>query len=244
MSDTQAVKKNDQKNALSDLLINIVAPSLILMKLSSEDRLGPTSAFAIAVSLPLLYGLFDWFKKKKLNLFAGLGLVNVALTGGLGMLKVEGIWFAAKEALVPFILGCAVLASLKTRFPLVRTMLLNESVINLPLVQTKLRESNSEEAFEKLMTKATLLLSASFFLSSILNFALARFILQSPSGTPEFNAELGKMTALSFPVIAVPSLVVSGIAIWRLLAGLKALTGLDFESLFHAQAGKSERNQD
>jgi L-amino acid N-acyltransferase YncA len=76
-------------------------------------------------------------------------------------------------------------------------------------------------------------LAASFLLSSILNFFLAVFILKSPPGTAEFNAELGKMTALSYPVIVIPSMVVLGLALWKLLSGIKALTGLQLEEIFN-----------
>jgi hypothetical protein len=41
-----------------------------------------------------------------------------------------------------------------------------------------------------------------------LNFGLARYLPRSTPGTPEFNAELGKMNGLSLPVIMLPTMVV------------------------------------
>ncbi len=233
-------QKKQNSQLLKDLLINIALPSVILMKFSGEDHLGPVTGLLVALAFPLLYGLYELASNKKFNLFSVLGVVNVALTGGLGLMKVEGIWFAVKEASVPLILGCAVLLSLKTKHPLVRTLLLNESVINLPLVTQSLSEKGKTEEFEKLMSQSTVLLSISFFLSAVLNFALAEILLQSPTGTPAFNEELGKMTALSFPVIAVPCMIVTALALWRLLSGIRRLTGLDFDQIFHAQEKKKE----
>ena len=83
-------------------------------------------------------------------------------------------------------------------------------------------------------------LAASFLLSAVLNFGLARYLLKSPSGTPEFNAELGKMNLLSWPVIVLPSMAMTMYALWKLLRGIEALTGLDFESIFHAKASKNQ----
>ena len=74
-------------------------------------------------------------------------------------------------------------------------------------------------------------------MSSALNYILARIILVSPPGTTEFNAELGRMTALSYPVIALPSMVVLMIAIWFVFSQIKRLTG---ESLEHFLVDQSK----
>ncbi|HTO02294.1 MAG TPA: MFS transporter, partial [Opitutus sp.] len=71
-----------------------------------------------------------------------------------------------------------------------------------------------------------------------LNFALARYLLKSPGGTAEFNAELAKMHLLSWPVIVLPSMVMTMFALWRLLSGLKNLTGLTMDEIFRAPPPK------
>ena len=218
-----------------NLLITIAAPSLILMKLSDPERLGPLVALVVALAFPLGYGLWEVVKSGRPSFTAGLGLVNVILTGGLGLMKVEGIWFAVKEATVPLIFGAGILASMKSRTPLVRTLLLNERVVNVPLIQERLGAAGKMAEFERLMASSTVVLACSFFMSSALNFILARVLLVSPTGTPEFNDELGRMTALSFPVIALPSLVVTAFALWRLFKGISRLTGLTIEQIMHEQ---------
>lgn len=218
---------------LRDLILNIGIPSLILMKLSDADRLGPVYALVLALAFPLSYGLWDLLKAKKVNFFAAIGLLNVGLTGGLGLMKAEGIWFAIKEAAVPLVFGIGVLGSLKTKTPLVRSLLFNEKVVNVPVVQERLHAHQAQGHFERLMTQSTVLLAASFFLSAVLNFTLAQVLLKSPTGTPEFNKELGQMTSLSFPVIALPCMLVTAFALWWLMRGIKNLTGLGFEEIFH-----------
>jgi hypothetical protein len=190
-------------------------------------------ALCVALSFPIGFGIWEVIKSGKPSFFAVLGLVNVALTGGLGLLEMDAFWFAVKEAVVPGVLGFGVLASLWTRVPIVRSLLVNEHVVNVPLVYERLESSGQHGAFEKLVANSSVFLSCSFFLSSLLNFLLARHILVSPAGTPQFNDELGRMTALSFPVIAVPSMVVTAAALWYLFGGIKRLTGLDWEHIFH-----------
>lgn len=231
-----ASTKPSNTSAFTNIIVNIAIPSVVLMKLSAPERLGPVYALLLALCFPLSFGLWELVRSGRPSFFAALGLVNVMLTGGLGLLKMDGFWFAVKEAAVPLVLGAGVLVSLKTKSPIVRSILLNEHVINVPLVRERLEQAGRNEAFEKLMVSSTVLLAFSFFLSSVLNFGLARYLLVSPAGTPEFNDQLGRMTALSFPVIAVPSLIVTGLVIWRLFAGIKGLTGLGMDEIFHDQA--------
>ena len=50
-------------------------------------------------------GLWDLKKKGKVNPISVLGLANVGLTGTLGYVQAEGIWFAVKEAGIPLLIG-------------------------------------------------------------------------------------------------------------------------------------------
>ena len=71
--------------------------------------------------------------------------------------------------------------------------------------------------------------------SSDLNYALAKILLTSPPGTPEYSAELGKMTGLSFPVIALPCTIVMLGALFYLVKQIEKLTALNFEDIFRVR---------
>jgi len=77
------------------------------------------------------------------------------------------------------------------------------------------------------------MVAGSFFLSSVLNYILAKIILVSAPGSVAFTEELGKMTALSFPVIALPSTIVLMSALFYLLHHIKKLTHLEAEDIFN-----------
>jgi hypothetical protein len=224
-------KKHPTQNPLFNILANIVFPAVILNKFSTPDRLGPVVGLIVALSLPVLYGAWEFIGTKNHNFISIIGFVSILLTGGLGLLQVDGIWFAAKEAAVPGLIAIATLGSLWTQKPFVKLMLYNERVIDVKRVDEALAERHSKKDFDTLMMRTTLVLAASFVLSAVLNFALAVWILKSPAGTPEFNAELGKMTALSYPVIVVPSLAVMMLAVWMLVRGLCGITGLEMEQI-------------
>ena len=221
-----------------DLLVSIVIPSIILMKFSDAVNIGATTALIIALAFPLGWGLFEFFKHRKLNFIALLGLISVFLTGGIGLLKLDPQWLAIKEATIPGMIGIAVLISTHTRYPLIRTLLYNPRLINVDKIRQRLNESDSSHAFETRLQNATYLLSSTFLFSSIMNYVLAKWVVTSPAGSASFNQELGQMTLLSYPVIAIPStLMMMGIFyyLWRTINGL---TGLTLEEIVVTQQSK------
>ncbi len=227
-----------RENLLLNLVCNLALPALVLSRLSKPEYLGPVWGLVFALIFPLGYGIWDFVQRRQTNFISVIGFTSVLLTGGLGLMKVDGIWFAVKEAAVPAIIGGAVLVSMKSRRPLVRQFLLNDQLIDMPRVQDALNERGNEQAFQRLIANATYWLAASFLLSAILNFILARYLLKSPTGTVEFNAELARMTLLSWPVIVVPSTGMMMFALWRLIRGLRQLTGLDFDQIVRAEPAK------
>jgi len=225
--------KPKRESLLLNLVMNIVLPTLILTKLSSDDRLGPTYALLLALSFPLIYGLRDFVINKRFNIFSIIGFISVLLTGGISLLKLDTQYLIIKEAAVPGLIGLICLLSALTQKPLVRFFIYNEDIFNVEKMLGAVKEYNKEVEFEQVLRKATLLISSSFFLSSLLNYILAKWILVSPMGTAAANAEIGKMNALSFPVIALPSTIVMVIAIFYVFHQIKKLTHLNLEDLMH-----------
>lgn len=237
---TQATEERPE-NLWVNLLFNIVVPAVILTTMSKPERLGPVWALIIGCSLPLGYGIYDLIVRRKWNFFSILGLFSILLTGGLGLLGISPFWFAVKEAAIPLTFGLAVLGSLFTPYPLVRTFLYNDKMIDVARVDAELDARNHHGTFDQLLQTSTYLLAGSFFLSAALNFFLARYVIKSPGGTPEFAEELGRMTALSWPVITIPVLVVMVIALWRLIGGIRKLTGLDLDDIMKAPPEKKKK---
>jgi len=229
------------ENLLLNLLCNVAVPALVLIFLSKPARLGPLWGLVVALVFPLGYGLYDLVTRRKWNFLSGFGLFSVAVTGGLGLMQLDGFWFAVKDGTVPAIFGLAVIASLRTSSPLIRTLLFNDQVIDTGKVAGALAARGAGAEFERLMVRATWVLAGAFFFTGALNFTLARMILKSPGGTPEFNAELGKMTAISHTVLIVPTMAVLLGAFWYLLAGVKRLTGLTLDELLREPPKKEPK---
>lgn len=220
-----------KENLLLNLACNVAAPALMLTKGGKWLGLEPKTALLAALSFPLAYGLYDLAKRRNFNFLSALGFASTLASGGLGLLKLEPFWFAVKEAVVPMLIGLTVLASQWSRKPLVRTLLLNEQVIDVARVEAAIAAGGRQAAFLRLLGSSSWLLAASFALSAVLNFVLARLIITAMPDTPLFNEQLGRLTWLSYIVIMVPSMGMMIFALWRLLKGLEALTGLTLDEL-------------
>ena len=256
-SNSQTAKPEKRESMLANLLLNIIIPTLILMKgsesawlttqLQSLDvQMGTTLAalygihgvklaIIVALAFPIIYGILDFKRAQKINMFSALGVFSILLTGGISLLELDPQYIAIKEAAIPGILGLVTVLSLKTKYPLVKTFLYNDKILKISAIEAALDEHQKQPEFERSLNVASWLVASSFFLSSFLNYALAKWIIVSPAGTAAFNEELGKMTALSFPVISVPATIVLMGALFYLFKSIKKLTGLSFEDVLVEQ---------
>lgn len=228
------MKTAAKPNPLIEILVTIIVPAVILMKFSGEKDLGNLRALLLALAFPIGWGLWDGWRRRKVNWLSVLGVVSTLLTGGIGLLKLDAQWLAVKEAAVPLLIGVVILGSAATRSPLIRLMVFNASLFDIERVNKALAERNSTAAFDARLRTGTVLLAGTFFFSAVANYVLARYIVNSPAGSEAFNQELGRLTLLSYPIIAVPSmLMMMGLMYW-LARGAKTLTGLDIGDLLYA----------
>lgn len=222
-----------QTGMFSQLLFNIIIPVVVLTRLSGEDSLGPTLGIIVALAFPVGFGLWERSRTGKFNFISGLGIVSVLLTGGISLLELDAKYIAIKEALIPGIIGIAIVVSQYTKYPLLKTMMFNDNIMDIKKIESALEQAGNTEKLSKVQVVASNILAASFFLSSVLNYVLAKMIVVSPAGTEAYNSELGRMTALSYPVIVLPTMIIFFVALYYLLTSLKKLTGLTVEEMFH-----------
>lgn len=224
-----------KSNPFLEIVFNVVVPSGILMKLSGEEHLGSVGALVIALAFPLAFGGYELVRFRKFNFISLLGFVSVLLTGGIGLLELDTKWLAVKEALIPGLIGVGVFISTFTKFPVVKKMIFNDTVLNLTEINQRLIQNGQQADFERCLMNSNYLFASTFVFSSIMNYVLATWIVTSPAGTAAFNEELGRMTLLSYPMIAIPSMIMMmGIFyfVWR---QIRNMTQLEAAQIFKAQ---------
>ncbi|MES2708787.1 MAG: VC0807 family protein [Verrucomicrobiota bacterium] len=224
-----------QENPLANLMLNVLLPVVILSNCSKTEgflALGPKVALIVAMLFPIGYQIYDYRLRRKWNLFSAIGFVSVLLTGGLGLMTMSAVVFAWKEAAVPLILAALIFFSHKGKKPLVKSLLLNPDLMDMPKIEKAIDAGNQRAGYERLLWTSTLLLTFSMLLSAVLNYFLAMYFLADKvPGTPDFTAAIGRQTGWGYLVVGVPSLAMMGFALFRLFKGLKTLTGLDSEQI-------------
>jgi len=243
-----ASKPVKQENPWVNILFNIIIPVIILNQLSRRlEENGPAIALVVALAFPIGYGIYDYITRKKKNWLSLLGIVNVSLSGGMGLLQLEGIWFAVKEALFPLIIGVAVFASAYTRLPFMRLLAMNDTIMDVDRIEERLQQNQTEIAMDKHVRNATRLLASSFAISSFLNFVIAIrvFTLIDPAISEAerqtiLNEQIADMTWMGFAFIALPLMVFMIGVLWYLISGIQRYTGLQFEDIIHAGEHSSD----
>jgi hypothetical protein len=224
-----------KESPLVSLLVSIVIPAIILSKFSTEEYLGILPGFLVALAFPVGYAIYNLLVRKETGFIAIIGFVSIFLTGIIGVFEFPTEWLAVKEAAVPLLIGIAVIVSLKTPYPLVKKLLFNEELLDLKLIDKKLKENDNVFEIEKVLVKSTFMVAGSFLLSAFLNFFLTKYIVVSPAGTAAFNEELGTLTAISYPAIALPSTAVMFVALYYIFKQITKLTGLRFDEILSEQ---------
>lgn len=247
-NNTATANGQHQQRPWVDLVISIIIPSVILMKFSGEQDLGSAKALVVALAFPLGWGLYELVRFGKRNFIAVLGLISILLTGGIGLLELDAEWLAIKEAAVPLVIGLAVLISTRTKYPLVRTLLYNRTVLDVDKIHDALVDKGNEAIFEARLMRASYYFAGTFLFSSIMNYIIAKWIVTSPSGTPAFNEELGQMTLVSYPMIAIPSMLMMFAIFYYLWRSIRSLTGFKFEEVLspalHEQHEAKKKSSD
>ena len=212
-----------------NILITLIIPVIILTRFSGEDDLGPTRGLLLALAFPIGYAVYEILKQRKIGWTPIMGVVSVLLTGGIALLELPPELVAIKEASIPLALALAILVSAWIGKPLARVFL--NQMLDRDKVRQALVERGTLDEYERRTARATYMLASAFLLSAALNYGLARVVVTSDPGTEAFNSQLGRMTALSFPVITIPVMVVLFITIFYILRIVNQLTGLEAEEI-------------
>lgn len=227
--------ENTKKQPIVEIIFNVALPSWILMKFSSPENLGAVAALIVALSFPLGYAIYDYLRTKEMNLISAFGFFSTLLTGGIALFELSVQWLAIKEASIPALIAIFTLFSGLYSKPLIAKLLLNEYMFKVDLIYEKLRELGHTEKFKEKIGFANNILALTFIFSAIMNYGLAKWLVTSPAGTVQFNEELGHMTLMSYPIIAIPSMLMLGALMFYVTKVIKNLTGYKFSDLLIEQ---------
>lgn len=206
------------RHASVDLALNLGWPLLFLWVLS--DRFEPVTGLLLALVGPLAATVMAVVRKGKVNPVSVLALVGIGVTGGIGVLQLDARWYAAKEAAIPCAVGALTIASVRTPYPLVRSLLWE--VADGARIEAALDARGARAAGEAALARATVGMGAISVILGVVSGVAASFMVTGAPGTPDYNADVASYTAWSFGLINLPSMVAT---VWVLQRAIDALAG-------------------
>ncbi|HEY2574280.1 MAG TPA: VC0807 family protein [Verrucomicrobiaceae bacterium] len=229
-------------NALADLVLTVVLPSIVLEQLSDPARLGPAGALVVSLLFPVGFAVWCWWKHAGWNVFSIIGFITVLLSGGLGLLKLNVFWFAVKESAMTLALGMAFPISHLMGKPLINALLLQPHMINVSAMRTALSAPEKHDAFQDALRRGSWGIGFATILSSVGNFLLVLYLLRGKEpGSEAFVKGIGVLNWASVLVIGVPLCAVMLMVFVWLVRKIQSITGLDRADLMNP--GRTVRRQ-
>ena len=238
-----------KENPILSLFCNILIPVIILKngnkwinkiltKLHGEQWVYQnltiidisSMVFLIALIFPVIYFLYDFLQRKNINFISILGFINILLTGGIGIFGAKfGLsktWFILKEGMFPMLLGLMFIIMSKYRQSAFKNILLNKVLFDNDKISSCIKDDMLYE-FECIIRKAGYHLISGFFISSIIQFALASLIVVSNPGEPSFAKEVSTMTWVSYVAVLLTTILIVVKGYLGLITDIEKITGLN-----------------
>ena len=244
-------KNMEKENPLISICFNIFIPVLILkngdnwiheilhlldiaeLPVQFLDAINLSSmAFLIALIFPVAYFIYDFFKRKNVNVISILGFINVLLTGGIGIFGerfgLSKNWFIVKEGALPSLIGLGLIILRKLRKNSFNKILLNDIIFDNHKINSSIKYEEQNE-FETIVHRAGSHFIVGLFMSSFIQFILASLIVTSNPGESLFNEQVATMTWVSFLAVFVITMSIVGKGYLGLISGIEKITGLKKE---------------
>ena len=241
----------EKENPLISISFNIFIPVLILkngenwiykilqlldiaeLPVQFLDTINLSSmAFLIALIFPVGYFIYDFLKRKNVNVISILGFINVLLTGGIGIFGerfgLSKNWFIVKEGALPSFIGLGFIILRKLRKNSFNKILLNDIIFDNHKINSSIKYEDQNE-FESIVHSAGSHFIVGLFMSSFIQFILASLIVTSNPGQSLFNEQVATMTWVSFLAVFVITMSVVGKGYLGLISGVEKITGLKRE---------------
>ncbi len=233
--------------SLLNVVLSVLAPVIILDHCSKHGdaiyELGPTAAIIAALSLPLACGIHSYISSRKIDPVTFMGLAGTILTAIVTFYANTGNsetirpdtpwWYAAKEAIIPLLLGGIMIISTKSPTSMLRVFIYSDAIFDIPHIEQCITRHGLQPQYDKTLFRASLMTAGSLFASAAANFLLAlHFLLPVLEAPPAeqpiaYNYAVSNMTWYGYLIIGIPLFITLFCVIRYLISRLERLTGSD-----------------
>lgn len=242
---------NSGTKTLINVGLSVLAPVFILNNCSAVGdkiwQVGTTPALLIALSLPLGYGIYCLIESRKLDPLNVFGFIGTLLTAVISLYATSEAgsaiqadapwWYAAKEALIPCFMASAIILTAHGKGSLLRVFIYTDSIFDVQRIESKVKQSNQENAYKKILWHASLLTAGSLYLSSIANFIMALIFLlpvldySAAKQALQYNYAVSSMTWWGYLIIGLPLLLTLMAVMQYLMRALSKLLKINKEEV-------------
>lgn len=217
----------DQRWAWVEIVCTVVAPTAVL--LGAGSWLGPKLALVVALAFPLVFSAASIAREGRPSSLGILSVVGVVVSGGIGLLELDPVWFAVKEAAIPLAFAGIIAGTVVTGAPLVGIVM--DRVLDPDRVGPALGEPSAAAGYTAAVRRATFELALVTAASGVASFLLARLMVGADPATDAFARELGRYTGASFVAVTLPTMGASVWVVSRALRAVERAVGLPIEEL-------------
>lgn len=217
-----------KSHPLVSVVCSILLPVLILNQCSASGdewyRLGATPALAVALCLPVGYGLWGLLGKRGGGIITILGITTTLLTGlvtiyaqaGAGeALRPSTPWvYAAKEGALPLGIAVLILLGGTGEGSLLRSIFYTDEAFHTREVEARIATLHREADYKALLGLMNCLMAGTFLSSAVLSFFIALHfqlpVLELPPAqqAEAYNYAVGSITWWSWLIISIPAFLI------------------------------------
>lgn len=211
------------------LIAGFIIPTIILLFLSDESRLGPFYAMLLSLIFPVAVEVYAYFSGRKASYLSLFAIVGILLIGVISLLGLSEEWLAARRAAFYVISAIALL--LITQFkPEVITKGLG-LLLNIDKVQHAAKKKGAKSSLEKSIRRVAYTFGAMLLAIGAWSYIFTILFMDAPTGSSEFNAQYAELRLWSIPAITLPLLVGVVALLVYLFTKIERLTGLQADQL-------------
>lgn len=210
-------------------IAGFVIPTVILLTLSDESKLGPLFGMLFSLAFPVAIELYALLTGRKQSFISVFAIIGILLIGAISLFGLSEEWLAARRAAI-YVIGASGLLLLV----LLKRGLIDKglgSIVDMPTIQAAARKQAREAELRRTITTAVYMFAVILLATAVWSYVLTLIVMTAPTGSSAFNAEYAQLRILSFPFVTLPLMVLVTGVLMYLLSKIEHLTGLETEQL-------------
>ena len=209
--------------------VGFVIPTIVLLTLSDESKLGPLLAMGLALLPPVVLELYSLITGRKASVISFVAIVGILLIGVISLFGLSEEWLGVRRAAIYLIGAIALAGLLLTRRDVVDKGL--EKLIDMDAIGKVARKKKIERQLAQQVTRVAWLFAGLLLAMAIWSYILTIIVITAPAGSSEFNAEYAELRVLGIPLVTLPFVVGTTVLLMYLVGRIEKLTGIEVEKL-------------